>query len=139
MDLPLQITETLIERGSILHSRDFDGIDHGKFFVVIGENDNGYIGFFFVNSNINDFLKTKPRFAELQYPISPKNYDFMTHDSFVDCHEIRTIQKTKLSAHISNNRASFKGVLKKEDLAGILIKVSNSKVFSRMEKDTYFK
>ncbi len=139
MDIPVQITDTLIKRGCILHSRSFDNIDHGKFFVIIGESEDGYVGFFFINSEINDFIKTKPRFAELQFAVSPREYTFLTHDSVVDCHEIRTIAKVKLSSLIANNETSFKGELKGDDLTRILIMVSNSKAFSRMEKDTYFK
>ncbi len=34
----------LIKRGVILHSTIFEYIDHGKFFVIIGEDEENYIG-----------------------------------------------------------------------------------------------
>lgn len=37
----------LIKRGVILHSTIFEYIDHGKFFVIIGEDEDNYIGLFF--------------------------------------------------------------------------------------------
>ena len=40
----------LIKRGVILHSTIFEYIDHGKFFVIIGEDEENYIGLFFINS-----------------------------------------------------------------------------------------
>ena len=51
MDLPLELAENLIERGVILHSDIFPDIDRGKFFVVIGVDEDFVAGFFFINSN----------------------------------------------------------------------------------------
>lgn len=41
-----------IKRGDILLS-EFDGIDHRKFFVVMGVSEDKICGFFFINSNIH--------------------------------------------------------------------------------------
>lgn len=35
-----------LKRGTIFHSDIFTNIDHGNFFVIIGENQGEYIGFF---------------------------------------------------------------------------------------------
>ena len=52
MDLPISLIEKSIGRGDILLS-EFDGIDHRKFFVVMGVNEENVCGFFFINSNIH--------------------------------------------------------------------------------------
>lgn len=49
------IARLAIVRGAILLGH-FDDIDHQKFFVVIGENENQLIGFFFQYSQL---YKTK--------------------------------------------------------------------------------
>jgi len=50
MDLPITAITQSIKRGDILLS-DFDGIDHQKFFVVMGVSEDAICGFFFINSN----------------------------------------------------------------------------------------
>ena len=46
MDIPVSIIENNICRGDILLS-EFDGIDHRKFFVVMGVSEEKVCGFFF--------------------------------------------------------------------------------------------
>ena len=46
MELPIALTENLIERGAILHSDIFADIDHGKFFAIIGVDKDFVAGFF---------------------------------------------------------------------------------------------
>ena len=50
MELPVSLIESSIGRGDILLS-EFDGIDHQKFFVVMGVSEDKVCGFFFINSN----------------------------------------------------------------------------------------
>lgn len=52
MEFP-QAADLLLQRGSIFHGDLFHGIDHGKFFAVVGEDGNDLIGAFFINSEIN--------------------------------------------------------------------------------------
>lgn len=75
MDLPLELAENLIERGVILHSDIFPDIDHGKFFVVIGVDEDFVAGFFFINSNINRAIWNKQEQLAMQYPMRKADYD----------------------------------------------------------------
>lgn len=45
------LARAVIKRGTILHSDEFDYVDHGKMFVVMGEDDTQLYGFFFINSD----------------------------------------------------------------------------------------
>ena len=58
MDLPITAITQSIKRGDILLS-DFDGIDHQKFFVVMGVSEDAICGFFFINSNIHRAIFNK--------------------------------------------------------------------------------
>lgn len=52
MEIPVTAIADSIKRGDILLS-EFDGIDHRKFFVVMGVSEDKICGFFFINSNIH--------------------------------------------------------------------------------------
>ena len=52
MEIPVSAIADSIQRGDILLS-DFAGIDHRKFFVVMGVSEDKVCGFFFINSNIH--------------------------------------------------------------------------------------
>ena len=49
MEIPVLAIANSIGRGDILLS-EFDGIDHRKFFVVMGVSEEKVCGFFFINS-----------------------------------------------------------------------------------------
>lgn len=135
MDLP---TALFIDRGGILHSDAFDNIDHGKFFVVIGKNDDGYVGFFFINSNINP-INQKPEQMKMQYLLRRSDYGFLRYDSYLCCTEITTIEKGRLDKSLAEGRTIIKGVLKSEHVEEVLKMVRESKLFTKVEKETFFK
>jgi hypothetical protein len=100
----MKLPESLvIQRGVILHSTIFEYIDHGKFFVIIGEDEQNYIGLFFINSNIN-YFNCKQELFEMQYPLLKRDYSFLDYDSFLCCTEITTLNKQKLSESFSTNK-----------------------------------
>ena len=133
------LADVYIKRGSILHSREFEGIDHGKFFVIVGEDKDDLYGFFFINSNINPYLQNRPALYQMQIPLNQENYsDILTHNSFLDCHAITPISKTKLKKQFGEGAAQYKGTLIEEDLDIVMRTVRESDLFSDYEKDTFF-
>ena len=128
----------IIKRGVILHSTIFEYIDHGKFFVIIGEDNDNYIGLFFINSNINYFNRKQTLF-EMQYPLLKRDYEFLDYDSFLCCTEITKLNKKKLSDSFSTKISENKGVLQQEHLDDVLNLVRKSKLFTDEEKEIYFK
>lgn len=137
MDLPDSL---IIKRGSILHTDLFiSTIGHGKFIVIIGEDDENYIGLFFINSNIHRSIFNKQELLNLQYPLLKKDYDFLDYDSFLSCTEITKLNKVILSKSMSDNQTRFKSMLKDEHLEEVLILIRSSCVFSKKEKEKFFK
>ena len=133
------LAEACIERGAILHSHEFEGIDHGKFFVIVGEDKEDLYGFFFINSNINEYLQKRPVLYRMQVPLNQKDYsDILTHNSFLDCHAITPISKTKLKNQFGEGKAQYKGNLTEEDLDIVMRTVRESDLFSDYEKETFF-
>lgn len=82
MELPANLIESSITRGTILHSTIFEEIDHGKYFVIIGVSEEQIAGFFFINSNIHPSLESKPEQFSMQYPMKKADYPFLRYDSF---------------------------------------------------------
>lgn len=64
-----------VTRGAILHGC-FDNINHTKFFVIVGENGDHLVGFFFINSDIHPSIKSKPAQYEMQMPVRKKTTVF---------------------------------------------------------------
>lgn len=138
MEIGDKVAALSITRGTVFHSTIFEQIDHGKFFVVIGENDHELVGFFFINSWVNQYIQGKPEMEKAQYPISAEAYNFLAHNSFLNCSSLTTIDKSKLASSISTGETTIKGQLSKEDLSAILDIVRNSKLFTPIEKKTFF-
>ena len=127
-----------ITRGTILHG-SFDDIKHEKFFIIIGENDNQLVGFFFINSEIHQTIKHKKEQFDMQMYIKRADYSFLDHDSFIGADKIRTINKDKIISDIAAKSTQIKGVLTDEDLNILLDAIRSSKLFSKIEKDTFFR
>lgn len=69
MDLPVQLLQQTIDRGSILLSDCFEDIDHSKFFVIIGVYEGMIAGFFFINSRIHPIIMSKQEQLAMQCPL----------------------------------------------------------------------
>lgn len=132
------IARLAIVRGAILLGH-FDDIDHQKFFVVIGENENQLIGFFFINSNIHNSIKQKQAQLEMQMPIKKSQYPFLKYDSWIGANKITTISKDKIASDIITKSTQIKGNLTDDDLSLLLDAIRSSKLFSKIEKETFFK
>jgi hypothetical protein len=130
----------LIKRGVILLSGEFDDINHPKFFVVMGTDGSNILGYFFINSNITGYIESKKDFMDMQVFIKHSDYpDILQYDSFIGCHELSKISKSRLTEQIQNNLTSFKGELRTDDLERLLENLRNSKLYSKIEKETFFK
>ena len=138
MEFP-QAANFLLDRGSIFHGNIFPTIDHGKFFAVIGEDGDDWIGAFFINSEINlNVIRTQEQ-HDLQIPLTNTKYSFLSKEhSFLNCAELKRINKKALKAHIDANRVVYKDSLLDEDLDYILRKLRASDLYSDYDKETFF-
>jgi len=132
------LAKLAVTRGVVLHGH-FENIDHPKFFVIIGENEDQFVGFFFINSDIHDSIRQKPAQFGMQMLIKKADYDFLSYSSFIGADKISTISKSKLIASIANKQTTIKGNLTDNDLDNLLNVARESKLFSKIEKDTFLK
>ncbi len=139
MELPRTLIEGTISRGTIFHSTLFADIDHGKFFVVIGVTDNYIVGFFFINSNINNSIKSKPDQFSMQYLMRKVDYPFLNYDSFLSATTIRYISKSKLSETIHQHVTTIVGYMQEEHMNELLESARASILFTPKQKELFFK
>lgn len=137
MEIPTRLIESTIHRGTIIHSYGFRGIDHGKFFVVIGIDADCLVGFFFINSAINRMIFGKQRLLDMQYPMKQADYPFLRYDSFLCATNIMTIEKNSLTADIAEGTASIVGEMQAGHLSELLSAARESDLFTDYEKATY--
>lgn len=137
MEIPVSLIENSIGRGDILLS-EFDGIDHQKFFVVMGVSEDKVCGFFFINSNIHPAIFNKQEQLDLQYPLLHRDYGFLKYDSFLCASSVIERRLSDISEGIKNGTTSVIGKMKEEHVTDVVEMVRASKVISERHKRMFF-
>lgn len=138
MDLPLELLNRTIERGTILLSDCFADIDHAKYFVIIGVYENTIAGFFFINSRIHPVIFSKPAQLEMQFLLRKKDYDFLKYDSYLGANEVIVRDLTTLLHSLKEGQTIIVGELLECDLEKVLEACRRSELFSPLEKRQFF-
>ena len=137
MDIPVSLIEGSVSRGDILLS-EFDGIDHRKFFVVMGVSEEQVCGFFFINSNIHPAIFNKQEQLNLQYPLSHRDYEFLKYDSFLCASSVIERRLDDITDGIRNRTTQIVRRMKEEHIQDVVEMVRASKVISERHKKLYF-
>lgn len=137
MDIPVSLIEGSIGRGDILLS-EFDGIDHRKFFVVMGVSEEKVCGFFFINSNIHPAIFNKQEQLNLQYPLLHRDYEFLKYDSFLCASSVIERRLQDITDGLRNRTTQILGRMKEEHIQDVVEMVKASKVISERHKKLYF-
>ncbi|MBL4561042.1 MAG: hypothetical protein JKX79_08670 [Labilibaculum sp.] len=78
------------------------GVTYPKYIVIVAENENEFaIAYVVINSEINNFIFPTPYLKSLHVPIDRASHDFLDHDSFINCTEIREFTKQEVIDFIS--------------------------------------
>jgi len=134
----MDLSNILIKRGNIFHSCKFENIDHCKYFVVMGEDKNRYVGYFFINSNITHSIKKKQDLLDMQMHIKRSDYSFLRYDSFIGANALSYIPKDELTMQLEKRLTTYIGNLTKEDEERLLDSLRRSKLYSAREQKAYF-
>lgn len=138
MKMPQILLEQSLQRGAILHSTMFEYINHGKFFVIIGISDSLVAGFFFINSHIHPSIFTNQLQLDMQYLLKKEDYSFLHYDSFLCATHIIQKPLQKIKESLSKGETTIIAQLKEKHIEEVLEMVRNSKLFSKIEKETFF-
>lgn len=137
MDIPVSIIEGSISRGDILLS-EFNGIDHRKFFVVMGVSEDKVCGFFFINSNIHPAIINKQEQLNMQYPLLHSDYEFLKYNSFLCASSVIERKLSEVSEGIKNGTTMVIGKMKEEHVTDVIKLVRASNVISERHKKMFF-
>ena len=137
MEIPVSAIADSIQRGDILLS-DFAGIDHRKFFVVMGVSEDKVCGFFFINSNIHPAIFNKQEQLNLQYPLRHQDYPFLNYDSFLCASSVIERKLSDISDGIKEGTTEIIGKMKDEHITDVLDMVRSSIVISERHKKMFF-
>lgn len=88
-------------------------IDHEEFLIIAGVADNRIlVCTVMINSEINQYIKRRPRMLSCQVLLKGDDYDFLSHDSFANCAQPI---KARLEAFMDSNMR-YCGLLNEADL-----------------------
>jgi hypothetical protein len=113
----------------------FPGVDHLKFYVIAGMSESHIlVCSVLINSGVNSFIQRRPNLLALQVKIKEADYEFLAHDSYVNC---ASPVKGKLS-HFEGASFEYKGALNEADLMKVRDCIRQSGMLTAEELDLYF-
>jgi hypothetical protein len=91
--------------------------------------------FFVINSNIHKYIEIRPELKKCQVIIPEADYDFLDHDSFIDCSNvIDSIDGLEIINQIGKDLSRLKGELNKATKILIIAAVQTAKTVSPYHK-----
>lgn len=110
-------------------------IDHEKFLIVAGvDKDKILVCSVMINSQINQYIRKRPKMLACQLELKETNYDFLSHDSYVNC-----AQPIKANfEHFTNEELKYCGLLNDSDLVLVQQQIIASGVLTADEIATFF-
>jgi hypothetical protein len=107
---------------------------HDKLAVVLSEKTDGWVGLCIINTDASTETKKK----NFQIKLLSKNYqNFLTHDSYIDCGEVKQIKKDVIDFWHNEGKIGSRGSLKEEDFELVRNAGKNNISFNKREK-SYF-
>lgn len=85
-----EFSERIVERGTVIRTHvSFTHPPKVKLFVVLGANKERIVfGLLLINSQVNPHIFRDPIIRSWHIPLKAMDYDFLSHDSFVDCTQL---------------------------------------------------
>lgn len=106
-----------------------------KRFVVLSTCDHKVcVGYLFINSEINPNCFPNQKLRDLHLPLSIDECDFLDHDSFLDCSDIKEIEVEKLTEIISRDPSRHIGHLPSSYLQRAIETVKSAPTITKKTK-----
>lgn len=106
-----------IEVGTVLRMMSNTRPPKVKFFVVIGTHENNIaLGTVYINSNINTTVNYSAYLQALHHQITPDDYDFLSHNSYIDCSGIYERDLSEILQAVNYDNKRIVGYLNTTDL-----------------------
>ena len=109
-----------------------------KLFVVLGTSkDKVVLGVVLINSQINPQIFRSATVRAWHIPIMARDYDFLDHDSFVDCTQIFEKSTIELMKSVSETPQIVAGQLNNEDFQHIRQAIKNATTIAKVQKRNF--
>lgn len=106
-----------------------------KRIVVLGVNQGqALVGHLFINSKINLHVLHSDELRNLQIFLDSGTRDYLDHDSFLDCSDLRTLSIDDIKAFYQKERGVLLGYLSEEDLANAVSKTASARTVNNKLK-----
>lgn len=124
-----------IQPGQVLYlSCDFTTPPKEKYLLIIGQDSR--VLMFVINSQINNFIAARQYMLNCQIQIFQKNYDFLNHDSYINCAEVVTaFSNQEIVNQIVDDMSRVKGEINAATKAEIIKVVDTAITISQRNKN----
>jgi hypothetical protein len=125
-----------LERGTVLRTHFAEtNPPKTKLFVVLGASkDKIVLGVVLINSQINPQIFRNPAVRAWHIPLFAKVYDFLDHDSFVDCTQIFEKSAGDLEKSVSDMPQIVVGKLNSDDLHYVHLAIKEATTIAKVQK-----
>lgn len=90
-----------------------------KFFIILGfDNLGNVIGGVVFNSRINEHIRSE--LAILHIPVYASDYEFLSHDSYINCQSLKIADRTKF------NRSTYRGTISDKNVLSQIVSTLKS-------------
>ncbi|MBO5613511.1 MAG: hypothetical protein J5905_03295 [Prevotella sp.] len=111
-------------------------IDHDKFLIIAGvADDRILVCSVMINSEINQYIRRRPRMLSCQVLLKSADYEFLSHDSFANCAQPI---KAKLESFMVDDM-KYCGMLNETDITQVQQRIIASGTLTVDEINTFFK
>ena len=109
-----------------------------KRFIIVGiDNANILLATVYINSEINPNIFNTRYLKDLQYNLEKKDREYLDHDSYVDCSNLKIKKVDEIIRILKNSPLAYLGELNDEDLNMVKEKIKNSRTISIKEKKDF--
>lgn len=81
---------------------------------------------FFINSAINRYIERRPELRRAQLQVPRQQYPFLRYDSWLDCSDVHTFDRSYLEREVRTNPPAYLGRLSDPLLSGMIATVRGS-------------
>jgi hypothetical protein len=120
--------------GNIFKKWD-NSADHFKYHIIVGDI-SGSIAFVYINTEAR-YFKLPQQLQGTQLPVSPDEFTFLDHDSFVDCSTVQELDKGEVNTYLQANPGHNCGCVQQSLMDNILRLVIYSKSVEIWKKEKY--
>lgn len=134
---PAALKEDIARRkvvpGVVLHTYcDFTTPPKNKFILVVS---TAPFLVFFINSEINQYIRSKPHLMVGQVQIDQESHPFLSHDSWASCVDVcSAIDYTNVIAMAAENGGMIKGLLSESCIRDVIRATNEVKTVSPRNK-----